>query len=115
VEFQLIELVIKSIDKMDEAIWKCMTCGEKFLEFEAVGKHRKSQHYGNQYKNKRRRAESQKESSEETKEEMNVDATETIYDSDSEWLLSTKSNRRSCGCAQPVPSNTTNTSICFHK
>jgi len=86
VEFQLIELVIKSIDKMDEAIWKCMTCGEKFLEFEAVGKHRKSQHYGNQYKNKRRRAESQKESSEETKEEMNVDATpyETIYDSDSD-------------------------------
>jgi len=63
-----------------------MTCGEKFLEFEAVGKHRKSQHYGNQYKNKRRRAESQKESSEETKEEMNVDATpyETIYDSDSD-------------------------------
>ena len=41
---------------MDETIWKCLTCGEKFLEFEAVGKHRKSQHYGNQYKNKRRRA-----------------------------------------------------------
>ena len=87
VEFQLIELVITSIDKMDETIWKCLTCGEKFLEFEAVRKHRKShQTYGNQYKNKRRRAESQQESSEETKEEMNVDATpyETIYDSDSD-------------------------------
>ena len=42
---------------MDETIWKRLTCGEKFLEFEAVRKHhRKSAHqtYGNQYKNKRR-------------------------------------------------------------